>query len=222
MFRYIQLLVLLFLEFVNVQAQTTPIHLFENYEKGVVYLKNHTQSHSTLNYDAANQKLSFIEKGEVLEINDISLIDSVYIGTRKFLPHKKHFVECVSLSHGNLLIDWKLKEKYTGKKVGAMGLANGGAIQKVNIGLLYAKSQSDERSTEIYKSENENIYHLNIQNKHIEFRNQKQLLKGVTEAMAEKIKAFIKENNTNFYDVEDVISLSRFILENSRSYKKSI
>lgn len=197
--------------FTRVMSQNEPIYLFDEFEEGVVYLKNFQKSHARVNYDASNLKMAFINEGEVLQINDNSLVDSVVVGTQLFLPYNGHFAERVKMGSGVLLVDWKLADKYTGKKVGAMGIGNAGSIEKINTGLLYARAITDDKSQEIYKRVNENTYYLNCKDKSVKFKNEKQLLKNYPSHKA-SIKEFIRKNNLNFSSCEDVISLSRHII----------
>lgn len=192
-------------------AQTEPIYLYEDFVDGVVYLKNHQLSHAKVNYDASNLKMAFINNGEILQIDDNSLIDSVVVDKQLFIPYNGHFAERVKMDRGVLLIDWKLEDKYTGKKVGAMGIGNGGSIEKINTGLLYARMQSDDKTQEIRKRTNENTYYLNFDGQSLKFKNEKQLTKALS-SHKDEIKAFIKTNNVDFSSCADVIVLSEYIL----------
>lgn len=196
---------------VRVMAQSEPIYLFDDFVEGVVYLKNFQKSHAQVNYDASNLKMAFVNEREVMQINDNSLVDSVVIGTQLFLPYNGHFVERVKVGDGVLLVDWKLVDKYTGKKIGAMGIGNAGSIEKINTGLLYARAITDDKSQEIYKRVNENSYYLNCKGKSVKFKNEKQLLKNYPNYKV-AIKDFIRKNNIDFASYEDVISLFRYVV----------
>lgn len=195
----------------HANAQKEPVYLFEDFEEGVVYLKNHQKSHAKINYDTSNLKMAFINEGSVLQIDDNSLIDSVVVGKQVFIPYSTHFVERVKLVRGVLLVDWKLVDKYTGKKVGAMGIGNGGSIEKINTGLLYARAITDDKSQEIHKLVNDNTYYLNFNGNSLKFKNEKQLLKGIP-SYKDKVKIFIKKNKTDFSSCEDVIVLSEYVV----------
>lgn len=192
-------------------AQNEPIYLFDEFVDGVVYLKNYQKSHVKINYDASNLKMVFINNAEVLQIDDNSLIDSVVVDKQLFIPFNGHFAERVEFEQGILLVEWKLVDKYTGKKIGAMGIGNSGSIEKINTGLLYARMQTDDNTQEIRKRTSDNTYYLNFDGRSVKFKNEKQLIKGFA-SLKEEIKDFIKSNNIDFTSSSDVKKLSKFIL----------
>ena len=90
--RLIFFLILIF-NLQGITAQEKRILLFENYEKGTVLFKNKTQTHASFNFDAANDKIMFMQGNEEMILTNINIIDTIYISSRKFIPIKNIYVE---------------------------------------------------------------------------------------------------------------------------------
>ena len=63
--------------------------LFENYNRGIVLMKNKSKTPAELNYDCGNQVMMFKSGAEEMILTNLSQVDTVYIGDSKFIPAGK-------------------------------------------------------------------------------------------------------------------------------------
>lgn len=93
--------------------------LFENYNRGIVLMKNKSKTPAELNYDCGNQVMMFKSGAEEMILTNLSQVDTVYIGDSKFIPAGKResFYEIIPVPNGLIGINWLLKNKSQGYKV---------------------------------------------------------------------------------------------------------
>lgn len=199
----------------TVRAQNKQrIYLFECYTKGTVLLKNKAYVPVPLNYDAANQKMMYMDGEKEMILDNMQGVDTVYIGKQKFTPNGQHgFLEMIPLKNGIVFINWKLKKQLVGKK-GAYGQVIQGSVEVMNINAI--KQQAGiatclDNVVDVYTQINENEYWLKHNGKFLKCKNEKNLLK-IFSGHEEKIKGYIKENKINFNHTNEVLELIDYCL----------
>lgn len=200
-----------FMAVLTIQAQKPTVYLFPDFTKGTVYLNNLTRSTLPLNYDASNKKLFYKQDGVVMELTDNSNVDSLVINGRLFIPYRQRFLEYVPLADDHfLLVDWSLKEKYTGLRQGAdinpHTIAN---VQAVNVGALYARMPDGEVDNNIIVTADDNEYTFIYGDKRVTFRDRKSLLKHLP-AHKEEVREFISNHHIGPDNLDEAIQVVEY------------
>ncbi|MCC8142727.1 MAG: hypothetical protein LIO97_01545, partial [Tannerellaceae bacterium] len=86
-------------------AQKKKVYLFDSFTNGKVLMKNKNTITAELNYDAANKKMIYKDNGEDMILVNTQVIDTVFVGTQKFIPAGRIFLEVVPASNGNIYIN---------------------------------------------------------------------------------------------------------------------
>lgn len=206
--RLIFILILIF-NLQGITAQEKRILLFENYEKGTVLFKNKTQTHASFNFDAANDKIMFMQGNEEMILTNINIIDTIYISSRKFIPIKNIYVECIHTQNGEVYVHWNLKNVYKGKR-GAYGMTTQAKVESINTAQMNY-GYYENQYVDVYQLSNRNEYYLFKENKPIIIKNEKNILKAFP-THQDKIKKYIKKNDIDFSKTMKVIELLEYCL----------
>lgn len=190
------------------------IYLLDKYTNGSVLLKNQTRVSTVLNYDAANRNMMYIANGIEMILDEMQGIDTVYIGTYKFIPNGQHgFLEMTPLKNGTVFVNWKLKKQFVGKK-GAYGQVIQGSVEVLNVNAIKQQagvSKREDNVVDVYAQLNENEYWLLRNGKFVKCNNEKSLLK-LFPSVEDLIKTFIKEQKLDFRNTQQAIAIVDYCL----------
>ena len=81
--------------------------LFPEFTVGVVRMKSGEKVKLDLNYNIVQEKMVFMQKGNVYDIINQMTIDTVYISNRKFIPKEKMFYEILEDGPAKLFVQHK-------------------------------------------------------------------------------------------------------------------
>lgn len=199
---YCTFIFLLFSVTLNAQETSSKLSntfLFKQFVKGIIQLKDKSCIETLFNYNCENQVLYYKDGSEYKEIYNTSNIDTLYISNRKFIPAREepHFLECIPAEKHILLVDWKIKFYYQGKR-GAMGVVTqAGGQSTVDMEYVQRKGLSNPDNS-IYKMGYKNTYWINMNGKLVSFTNLKSLLKLYPEADQKSIKQLAKQRSVKF------------------------
>lgn len=192
-------------------SQSNGLYLLKDFSQGIIVHKNNSKAAALLNYDAQNRSMKFIEGEDLMLLTNTNFIDTVYIGSRKFIPEKNHFLEVVRLPNGMVYVDWRFKEILQGRK-GALGLTTQGSVESVTISSFQAGSRLDWESTvDVTKIKMANEYRFKSGGKTVTFKDKKGLLKQLPNHR-EAIETYIKETSPEWNDPDAMIELVNFCL----------
>ena len=184
--------------------------LFENYNRGIVLMKNKSKTPAELNYDCGNQVMMFKSGAEEMILTNLSQVDTVYIGDSKFIPAGKResFYEIIPVPNGLIGINWLLKNKSQGYK-GAYGVQQA-KVETINTA-EWQYGVYEDQYTEVFKLANQNEYCIFRDGQPFKFKNKKPLLKLFPNKETQ-IEDFIKKQKTDMNTPKDVITLVNFCL----------
>lgn len=165
------------------------------------------------NYNCVTQVMEFINEDNVLRLNPISQIDTLYLDTHKMIPYGTRFLDVYyHSSRFTLLIDYKCKIKENGK-IGAMGIKTQNGVQNVDYRTLGTDYRQDwERGADIYTYKDETSYWLKMERKMNRFRDMKSLLKILPDKKQE-IEDYVRRFHTNFSNRYEVLELLKSCFE---------
>ena len=188
--------------------------LFTDYQQGTILLKGNKKVIVPVNYDATKHLMMYKQGDDNMILSNIQSVDIVLVGKHRFIPVKSRFYEVIPINADFLLVDWSISMTNIGYK-GAYGQVTHSKVHKYNVsavtfGMYHTESRQDA-SLEVYRRSNNNTYYIIRDNKMLKFKDKKSLLKLFPDRKAE-IERLLKENNTMFKSVEDVVELMKGIL----------
>lgn len=189
------------------------IFLFNEFTDGKMLLTDKRIIETQFNYDCEKQELYYKQGNEYLQMYNTSNVDTLYVGTRKFVPTRKGagYFEYVPSGDEILMVDWKLKLIYKGTR-GAMGVVTqSGGQASVDMELMRNKGISNPDNS-VYKVDLKNTYHTYIDGKEVSFNNLKSFIKLYPDTQQKTIRQLAKSESVNFdnpWQVAKLIVLCR-------------
>ncbi len=179
--------------------------LFQNFLKADILKKNGSNIQASINYNTNNQSIIFLTKDDYMELTGLEEIEQIKIDSSIFIPIEGKFYE--KTDRKNLFIS------YSNKVV-----VNDVVTSKPGTEVKNARESSNSVSN-VYVSQN---YHspnnlafvkkfwMKDGNQLVEVSNVKQLARAFnTDKKA--INDFLKENNLNLNNYEDVVLLLNYL-----------
>lgn len=186
-------------------------YIFPEFVQGKVLMKTGLSYNALLNYDVLTEEMVFANKGNVLAIADeeVELVDTIYIAGKKFVTLNHKFVEILYNSSAILYAGYKCNLSNQGKP-GAYGdTSQTSAIATASL-FYSGTNRYDLSSSDRYQTKPYTWYWLMKNGKLSRFINIKQL-SNLYRDKDEKFKAYLKENNVNFDNQEDIVSLISYM-----------
>lgn len=194
----------------TIKAQNS-IRLFPEFQESTILMRNKAIIKSQVNYDTTHDKLLYKEGNTIMELTNVSDIDTIYIKQHKFIVSGLGFYEVRTLQKGILFIKWHLKSVNIGKK-GAYGQTTQSYVQNINTSTFNNSGIINYESSDIFEMNNYNQYSISLPNNKIKrFNDKKSLFKLFPEHIT-SIKEFINEAHIDFQHVDDIVKLCNFSL----------
>ena len=156
-----------------------PLFIFEQFSNAKIHFKNRSVTVATMNYDAVNDKMYFKNNGELMELSNQEMIDSIsWAGKRSFITNGKSYLEKVNLDNGTCYIAWRIRNVNVGS-AGAYGTTTQGKVESISVRSLGVFSATDaaSHSGDVFQQKNANEYYLPIDGKLKKITNLKHLYK---------------------------------------------
>ena len=187
-------------------AQNEPVFIFKQFVHAKIHFKNRSITIVPMNYDAVNDKMYFKRDGQLMELMQLSSIDSV-VWAKKFcfVYHEQKFLEKVQLKNGTAFIHWQVRNVNSGS-IGALG-----QITQAKVDRVYSSKSWRDHSSDIYKQKNQNDYYLLLDGSLKKVTTLKQILKLFPKHKAD-IEAFVEEQQTNMQMPQSVLDLLDYCL----------
>lgn len=180
-------------------------YVFDSFQPGKVKMKTGEWFDQKLNYNTVTGEMIFEEKGKYLAIKEPSQVDTVFIAGRKFIPVDKVFYELILNGKYPLFQEFTAKLNEPGASIG-YGNASA-STNAVSINLLRRNGQAYEmKLPDEYLVVPSFTFWILKDGKYQKAGNAKQLI-AVFPAKKQWINDFIKTNNTDFLNRNDVLTL---------------
>lgn len=199
----------------SVYAQQTnnPVKLvqyvFDAFSPGTVKMKSGETYQQNLNYNIITNEMIFDNNGEYAAIESPENVDTVYISGRKFVPLNKKFYEVLVTGPMPLLEQFTATVSEPGTSIGYGSTTSAGAASSyqslIRDGGAY-KLKLPDGYTVIPKND-----FFILKNGNLERAGSQKLLSKIFPDKKDKIKDFVKKNNTNFSKREDMAALVKEI-----------
>lgn len=200
--------VLLFLSlFLSVHTSYSQGYLLDEFKLCIAVAKGGMPIQEKFNYNCVTQAMEFMNGKDILRLEPINQIDTLYLDGHKMIPYGIRFLEVFYRSvEFSLLIDHKRKIMEDGK-IGAMGIKTQNGVQNVDRRTLGADFRQDwERGVDVYTYKDETSYWLKTGRKMKRFRDMKTLIKILPEKKM-MIERYVMEYNTDFSNHKEVLEL---------------
>ena len=187
-------------------AQNEPVFIFRQFVHAKIHFKNRSITVVPMNYDAVNDKMYFKRDGQLMELMQLSSIDSV-VWAKKFcfVYHEQKFLEKVQLKNGTAFIHWQVRNVNIGS-IGALG-----QITQAKVDRAYSSKSWRDYNSDVYKLKNKNDYYLSLDGSLKKVTTLKQILKLFPKSKAD-IEAFVEEQQTNMQMPQSVLDLLDYCL----------
>lgn len=187
-------------------AQNDPVFIFKQFVHAKIHFKNRSITVVPMNYDAVNDKMYFKRDGQLMELMQLSKIDSVVWAKRFcFVCHEERFLEKVQLKSGIAFIHWQVRNVNVGS-IGALG-----QVTQAKVDRVYSSESWRNHSADIYKLKNQNEYYLLLDGSLKKATTLKQILKLFPEHKA-AIESFVEEQRINMQMPQSVLDLLDYCL----------
>lgn len=184
------------------------------FEQSVVKLKNGKSYSAVMNYEKTEQQMIILRNGQYFLFKDQQAVDTILIGNRTFIPAETGFLEVLVNAPVSLYLQHKANLESVGSTVAYGSKSTTAGI--THITTIYGKEGAIVlKIPENYKVVDVSAIWINkagIMNK---ISNKKQFLKLFDDRSGD-LGRFIKENNTNFGNADD---MSRLVLYCNGLYK---
>lgn len=192
------------------ETKKTPmnIFLFDRFTNGKILLTDERCIVTQFNYNCQTQELYFKAANKYQMMHNTSNVDTLYIQDRKFVPAHEgcRFLECISVGEETLLVDWKVRFYYKGKR-SAMGVVSqAGGQASVDMEWMLNKGLSNPDNS-VYKREIQNTYWIILNGQQVSFSNLKSFLKLYPDTHRKAIRQLAKNQSINFDDPWQVAKL---------------
>ena len=194
-------------------AQNQPLLIFEQFINAKIHFKNRSVTTVPMNYDAANDKMYFMDGMKMMELTNAALIDSIsWAGKRCFIPSANGFREKVTLENGTVYIKWHIKNVNIGAK-GAMGAVTQAKVEQLNIRSMgvFSAEETRQYSADVYQQKNANEYFIPINGKYNKVTNLKHAQKLFPEHK-EAIKDFADKQDIKMTEPLSVLELLNYCM----------
>jgi len=132
MIRFLKLLIILFIYTDPLVAQSSSEHyLFPEFRKAMVQYKLGEPQATELNYNSITEEMVYVQSGQYLALDMINTIDTVFIGSSRFVPYKEFFLEVRNAGMITYFVRNKQKLIQTGKSTG-YGTSQTHAVDALN------------------------------------------------------------------------------------------
>lgn len=184
-------------------------YILPEFTKGFVFMKSGIKIDASLNYNSLTEEMIFENKESKRALSDLAAIDSILIGSRRFIIHENKILELIYQSKLSLLASHKCTVKDPGKPTAYGGTSQTSSISSYSSyiagGQVYELKLPDGYETRPFCD-----YWIITDSIPIKFLTTKQLTKLFPNKENE-IKEYIKNNNVKIDDQESILGLIKYI-----------
>lgn len=193
---------------VNAQNTTEAVskhYVLPEFITGSVLMKNGKSQDEVMNYNMITEEMIYEKDNSKWAINNTENIDTVYLGSMKFVPHGKIFYEVLIKDKISLYKKHKCNLLQSGAPAGYGGTSETGAATSISMlagsGALYKLQLPKD-----YHVKDASQLRISNENGETIITNQKQFLKIFPEK-SKALEQYIRQNKLNVKRQHDLIIL---------------
>jgi len=184
---------------------STPQYLLKEFSGGLVKMKNGSRSGALLNYNTVTEKFVFSKNGELYDMTNTELVDTVLVDGRKFIPVGKIFHEVLVEAPVLLFIQHRSSLIPPGAPSGYGGTSQVSNTKSYSSIELESGRYNISLPTD-YTVRPDPVYWIRQGVAYESFINEKQFLK-IFPGREDELKRFIKQNKIKFDRISAVVTL---------------
>ncbi len=185
-----------------------PQYLFSHFDSSIVKLKTGEFTKAVMNYNTLTEKMTFYQKGSVLDLIKPESVDTVYIVERVFIPFEKAFYEVILNDRISFFIQHKSDLISKGRPAALGTTSQTSGVTSVSK-MVGSKNSYNLKLPEEFDIKPYKIYWIRMNGKMHRFMNERQFLNLFPEKK-DKLKDFIKKSDLNIKKPDDLLKLAIF------------
>ena len=202
-----------FFFFINLHAQQEKYQnldqfLFPEFSASRLKMKDGKNATLVLNFNTITQNMVLLTNGQLYDMTNQELVDTVFLQNRKFIPFGKIFYELVADANVPFFIQHKSDLKDTGTPSGYGGTSQTAATTMVS-GFEHTSNYYNLKLPPKYEVIPSTVFWVRVNGNYFSFITERQLLK-IFPDQADQIKQFIKASKLKIATREDLIKLGNF------------
>jgi hypothetical protein len=185
-------------------------YFLPNFTQSYVKMKTGEIHSAVMNYNTITEKMVFEQNGKLMDLT-IDNVDTVFLGTMKFVLFEKAFYEVLVNAPVSLFIQHK-SELLTPGKPSAYGGTSQVSSSSYASGVELSSGYYNLKLPLDYVVKPQPVNWIRKNNTMFKFLNERQFLKIFPEE-SERIKGFIKQNKIKLDNDQDLIKLANYCNE---------
>lgn len=197
---------------INAQVKVSdkvPQYLFSAFADGIVVKKNGEKVVARLNYNIVTEEMIFIDNGMFLAMDGNASVDTVYLNNMVFIPAEKAYYELAFKGKIKLFVQFSGSARVEGKDVGYGGTSQTSRVTSysaVGNGSVMYRMELPENLV----IDRNITYFVELDGKMERFIGKRAFL-NLFKNHKKELEAFIKEQNTDFENYTDVLTLINYL-----------
>jgi hypothetical protein len=185
--------------------QTKLVHYaLDSFQNATVKLKSGQRYTQKMNYNLVTKEMIFEQNGKYLAVANPASVDTVYFGSRRFVPGEKMFYEYLAGTTAPLLLEYTCTIKTPGANTG-YGTSNTAAVTSYNA-LLTSGAAYELKLPDDFQVIPGRAFIIRRNGESSKFSNESQFTRIFADKK-DQIKTFLSEHKTSFSKAEDLIPL---------------
>lgn len=193
---------------INAQVKVSdrvPQYLFSAFADGIVVKKGGEKVGAMLNYNIVTEEMIFLDNEMFLALGGNASVDTVYLNNMVFIPAEKAYYELAFTGKIKLLVQFSGSARVDGKDVGYGGTSQTSRVTSysaVGNGSAMYRMELPENLV----IDRDITYFVELDGKMERFIGKRAFL-NIFKNHKKDLETFIKENNTDFENYNDVLAL---------------
>lgn len=189
----------------DIQELNPTHYVLPDFVAGIVKMKNGKVEEAVMNYNMLSEEMIFVRDGENLAMDKPETIDTVYLGSRKFIPNEKFFYEVLLNDTISLFIRHKCNLLPAGSPTGYGGTTETGSTTSITM-LISSGNLYKLRLPYGYHTTDASQFWVAKDNLKFRISNERSILKIYPE-WSREIKQFIMQNKLDIREQPDLIRI---------------
>lgn len=192
-------------------TKNLPNFLFPDFEQAVVKLKSGQVNRASVNYNIVDQEMVFQQDNNYMVLDDPQTVDTLFVGSRIFVPVKSFFYELVMTGPATLFIQHKSEAEPLGTPT-AYGVRSQSASGVYHKQFYGPTGSINLKMPDGFKLTDMTEYWARKDGAMGSFTNRRQFLK-IFKDKSKELGTFIDQNNINFKSINDLVKLFNYCNE---------
>ncbi len=188
---------------VNAQGSVSRHYVLPDFVEGSVLMKSGKTEDAVMNYNMVTEEMIFEKGDKRLAMTNLEAIDTVYLGSLKFVPHEKIFYEVLIKDNISLFKKNKCNLLQSGSPSGYGGTSETSATSSISI-LVGSGSMYKLELPKEYHVKDASQFLITKENSEFKLGTEKQFLK-IFPQISNELDKYIKQNRLDIRKQADLV-----------------